>query len=114
MDRQIITYGLDERDLPEAASSYASLWIEDLIFSGQYWSLRAADLSLSALRWLRTKPAAIIAGFLIVAGSALALNVHNKLSYSRRMSACLDVEAISNGEWGAGLKRCDTCQRPAA
>jgi hypothetical protein len=97
MDRPIISYGLDERYLPEAAGSYVSLWIEDLVFSGQYWFLRAADLSLSALRGLRTKPGVIVAGLLIMAGSAFALNVHIQLSNSQRLTACLDIESLSNG-----------------
>jgi hypothetical protein len=99
-----------EADLPEIAASAAELWVEDLVFSAEYWCLRGAGSALSLLRWLRLRPIAIVAGFLVLAGSAMAVNVYNKLSYSQRMSARLDIESIANG---VELYRADAGQIPS-
>jgi hypothetical protein len=110
MHRPIISYGLDERYLAEAAGSYISLRIEDLVFSAEYWCLRAASSAFSIWGWLRVRPLAIVAGFLVLAGSAMALNVHNIWCEAQRTAASLDLESIANT---VARYRTETGQLPA-
>jgi len=61
MDRPIISYGLDERELPDAAGSYVSFWIEDLVYAAEFWMVRAARIGLDAFNWALRRPLMILA-----------------------------------------------------
>ncbi len=83
-------------ELPETVALWAALWVEDVVYAAQYWTVAGIRAAFNGFVKVKRHPGAIIAALVLATGSALALDVHNILVDAQCLTAQFDLGTIAN------------------